>query len=143
MINHVNTEQTGPARLPKPCTFCKGLGHLAFGCTKKPKTPLNRTGRIRRVGKIGQKLLDQRKAYFEDNPGNEHYCYYCVYVGIERVLTQQEAQIEHFRSKARHPELRFERSNLIISCAEHNKLKGSKDGPEFLEELGEANGRIT
>lgn len=123
------------------CVVC-GANSLRGYCFRhKPRKPLQAKKRIRRVGKVGQKLLDQRKAYFEDHPGDEHYCYYCVFVGIEVALTQAEAQVEHFMSKARHPELRFERSNLIVSCGPHNERKGSLDGLEFLKILEEEHGR--
>lgn len=121
----------------KPCKFCGGLTHLAFGCTKRPKKPLNRAKRMRKVGKITKKLTEQRKAYFLDNPSPDgmYYCYYCLFLGVERPLTIGEVVIEHYKSRARHPELRFDRGNLVLSCEMHNKLKGSKDGDEFLEDL--------
>lgn len=91
---------------------------------------------LKRVGKIGRKLLDQRKQYLADNLG-PYYCYYCLFVGIEEELEQKHAQIEHFLTKNNHPEKRFDQSNLVISCAGHNQLKGGMDGPEFLKLLEE------
>lgn len=60
-----------------------------------------------------------------------------MYVGIDVPLEKRNVQVEHFMSKARHPELRFEMSNLVASCRTHNRMKGSLDGPEFLKILDE------
>lgn len=128
MIEHINSDGAKPVKLPKPCKYCKGLGHLAFGCTKKPRKPM------KKVGRISKKLLDQRKAYLEAYPA-PHYCAYCVYSGIEEELKEKDVQVEHFLTKNNRPDLRFDWSNLVKSCPGHNKLKGNQNGPEFLKTL--------
>lgn len=133
-INRINTETTGPVKLPKPCSFCKGLGHLAFGCTKKPRKPMTAKKPMKKIGAVGKKLIDQRKEYLKAFP-KPHYCYYCVYLGIDEELEEKDVQVEHFLTKNNHPGKRFDWSNLVKSCAGHNKLKGAMDGPEFLKFL--------
>lgn len=125
----------------RTCERCHKDGHTAFSCPSRPrkmiqtKKPLAAKTRIRNLGKMGKAYISLRKQYFEDHPGDEHYCYYCLYLDIEIMLTKRQAQVEHFLSKARHPELRLTKTNLVVSCAYHNKLKGSLDGPEFLQIL--------
>lgn len=134
MINRINKEQTGTPKALKPCAYCKGLGHLAFTCHKKPRKPLQATKRLKKVGKITKRLIDQRREYLKAFPG-PHYCYYCLYQDIEEELTEENVQIEHFLTKNNHPEKRFDWSNLVKSCANHNRLKGGMNGPEFLQKL--------
>jgi len=134
VIERINKTGAKSVKLPRPCTYCKGLGHLAFGCTKKPRKPLQAKKPLKKVGNVSSKLLDQRKAYLEAFPA-PHYCYYCAYVGIDEVLAEKHVQVEHFLTKNNRPDLRFDWSNLVKSCPGHNQLKGSTDGPEFLKQL--------
>jgi len=89
---------------------------------------------MKKVGKIGKKLLDQRATFIAENPG-PYYCYYCLYIGVEEELDVAHVQIEHFYTKNNHPELRFARENLVLSCSFHNRDKGGTDGPEYLAKL--------
>lgn len=134
MIVRVNVTHSKAKKI-KPCKDCGALRH-AFTCSKRPNVIMRRKG-LKKAGKISQKLSEQRKAYFEDNPSefNTYYCYYCLYLGHEIPLPKEKLQVEHFHTKARHPELRFERSNLILSCAGHNKDKGHMDGEDYLRKL--------
>lgn len=115
----------------KPCKYCGALTHLAFLCRKKPRKPL------KQLGKVGSQYADLREAFFKANPAEAYYCYYCLYVGIEIPLDKSQVCVEHYHSKARHPELRFTVGNLVASCHFHNKQKGSLDGDEYLEILKE------
>lgn len=124
----------------RTCKSCKRDGHTAFNCPARPRKVLKTKSRIKRLGKMGRSYISLRTQYFNDHPGDEHYCYYCLYLDIEIPLTEARAQVEHFLSKARHPELRLAHSNLVLSCGYHNKLKGSLDGPEFLKLLDETRG---
>lgn len=122
----------------RTCKHCKQDGHTAFHCPSKPRAQLKARKPIKRVGKLGKKYITLREQYFQDHPGDEHYCYYCLYVGMEQPLTRKQTQVEHYYSKARHPERRFDKTNLVAACSGHNKLKGSLDGPEFLQLLDES-----
>lgn len=122
------------SKLPKPCKYCGGLTHLAFGCRKRPKKPMQAKKPMKKIGKVGKKLLDQRKEYLKAFPA-PHYCYYCLYMDIEIELEEKDVQVEHFLTKNNHPESRFDFTNLVKSCTPHNKHKGGMDGPEYLELL--------
>lgn len=123
--------------MPMPCKYCKVDTHSSFTCFKRPRKTLQAKRRIKKVGKLGKAYMMLRQEYFKDHPGDEHYCYYCLYIGIEIPLDKRQTQVEHYYSKARHPDKRFDKTNLVASCSFHNKLKGSTDGPEFLEILKE------
>ena len=122
--------------MPCKVTDCprKTLSDYCF--IHKPKKPMQAKRPMKKLGRIGRKLVDQRKEYLDAFPG-PHYCYYCLYVGIEEELEEKDVQVEHFLTKNNHPGLRFDYSNLVKSCPTHNKLKGGMDGPEFLELLDE------
>lgn len=119
----------------KPCKYCGKPGHTVFNCPRKPRKPLVAKSRMRRVGKIGRKLLDQRTQWFKDNPRPYYECIYCLIVGLPTCLTKEEANLEHGMSKVRHPELRFVQDNLYISCPSHNQDKGSMNIDEYIEKL--------
>lgn len=142
MINRINTEGDERVKLPKPCKYCGGLGDLAFGCLKKPKKPLKATKRIRRAGKLAEAYKILRQEFFRENPDGPYYCMYCQYINREIALERWEVNIEHYHSKARHPELRFKKENLVISCAFHNQDKGSRDGDEYIQTLDGKRGLI-
>lgn len=117
-----------------PCLVCskKCMGEYCF--QHKPRKPMRAKKPMKKIGRIGQKLLDQRKEYLKAFPA-PHYCYYCEYVGIKEELDQRDVQVEHFLTKNNYPELRFDWSNLVKSCATHNKLKNNLDGFDFLKIL--------
>jgi hypothetical protein len=125
--------------MSKLCKYCKALGHTAFGCRKRPKKPLKAKQPLSQAGKLAKAYALLRETYFVENKG-PHYCIYCLAIGVEQELTKGQVNIEHYYSKARRPDLRFKKENLVVSCSEHNRLKGSKDGDEFLKELARRNG---
>lgn len=135
VINHINRDGSKSARLPKPCTYCGALGHTSMGCLKKPRKPLKATKRIRRVGKVTKKQMEFNKAWLDSIPDDKLYCFYCLHIGVKHLLTREEAQPEHFMSRARHPDLRYDPYNMVVSCQPHNKAKGSLDGFDYLKIL--------
>lgn len=124
--------------LRKPCTCCGKTGHTAFTCRpRKPlqtKRPMQRGKRLKKLGRIGQKLIDQRTEYFEENDP-PYYCIYCLVIGIDIPILKENAQVEHGKTKNNHPEFRFTKSNLYISCSFHNEDKGGTDIDEYIEKL--------
>lgn len=96
--------------------------------------PLRAKKRMRRIGKIGQQLLDQRVQYFEENDP-PYYCIYCLFIGIDIPILEEDAQIEHGMTKNNHPCLRCTKSNLYISCSSHNRDKGGVDIDKYLAKL--------
>lgn len=131
VINRINKEGSKPVRLPKPCKFCGGLGHLAFGCRKRPKKPLKTKKRMKPLGKIGKALAKQSED-FKTELKPPYLCFYCQYLGIDYPLEIEFVNAEHTQSKARHPAMRFVKEGLAISCPGHNEQKGSMDIEEFL-----------
>lgn len=126
--------------MARPCTRCGSAWHTGFTCPRRQRKPiqtrkpLQAGRRMKRVGRIGKALLDQRAQYFHDNPP-PYYCIYCLVVGIDTPIMQEDAQVEHGKSKTRHPALRFVKDNLYVSCAFHNEDKRSRDIDEYIEML--------
>lgn len=137
VINRINKTVTGPARLPKPCKFCGGLGHLAFGCTKKPRKPLKAKRSMKKIGRVGRATMQSNKEFLDSIPDEELYCYYCAYTGVHILLMRSHANAEHYYSRARHPELRNRNDLKVVSCDFHNADKGSLDGDDYLKILDE------
>jgi len=131
-IDRIKNTQRKPARLPKPCKYCGTIGHTSFNCPKKPRKPLQTTKRMKKVGKIGKQLLDQAADFRKEHPGPQQ-CFYCLFIGIVELI--DDYCVEHTLSKTRHPEYRFDKEKLVISCHGHNEEKGSKDIDEYLEIL--------
>jgi hypothetical protein len=107
----------------------------------KPRKPLKAKAglvakkRMRKVGKIGKALIKQTHEYLADVPP-PYYCIYCIFLGWDMPpLEPGTVNVEHTESKARHPELRFVKDNLAISCPFHNEDKKSLDIDEYLEKL--------
>jgi len=80
---------------------------------------------MNRVGKIGKRLSAQSKQWRIDNPPN-HEGYYICYI-CDVWIPADEMNVEHTKSKARHPEFRFDKGKLKPACGECNEDKGSKD----------------
>jgi hypothetical protein len=123
------------------CKTCSANCTGEYCFRHKPRKPmqtrtrLQAKKRIKRVGKLGRRYIELRKLYFTINPGPDYYCAYCLYVGIDEPLAQQHVQLEHYLTKNHRQDLRFDLSNIVLSCATHNKQKGHLDGPEFLQIL--------
>lgn len=84
---------------------------------------------MRRIGPKTKKWLSTRRAWLKNNPPN-HEGYYECYI-CDRWIPKTLIQLDHVKSRSRHPELIFEQTNLRPICGKCNALKGSKD----LEEL--------
>lgn len=129
---------TGGVRV---CKHCHKEGHTAFNCPFKSraqiksKKPLRAKKRLSPVGPLALHYRKLRASFFEHHNQDTYYCYYCKYIGLDMPMGRRATQVEHFLTKARHPELRYEMSNLVPSCAFHNQDKGGLDGPEYLEKL--------
>lgn len=124
----------------KGCSLCGGASHSSMQCFLRPKkamqtrAPLKAKKRMKKIGRIGQALLDQRMQYFEEHDP-PYFCIYCLFIGIDIPILEDHAQIEHGHTKNDYPGLRFSKGNLHISCGFHNKDKGDKDIDEYLEIL--------
>jgi hypothetical protein len=118
------------------CKECGSPFHAAW--YHKPRKPLQThtqlkpKKRMRKVGKIGRKLIEQSQRFREEHPGPQK-CFYCLYTGIDQLI--DDYNVEHPYSKARHPDMRFDYDKLIVSCPAHNEQKKSLDIEQFLEKL--------
>lgn len=82
------------------------------------------------MGKVAKQWSVTRNQWIKDNPPtyNGYYtCYYC-----QSPVHIDEVQIDHKESRSRHPELRFDQSNLVPTCAFDNLQKGSMSAEEYL-----------
>jgi 5-methylcytosine-specific restriction endonuclease McrA len=121
-----------------PCKTCGSLGHGAW--YHKPRRalrarqPMRRSKRLRPLGKVGTRLAAQSKNFLA---GLEppYLCVYCLVLGYENFLEPEWVNIEHGQSKTRHPDRRFDRTNLYISCQFHNRDKGSLDIDQYIAKL--------
>lgn len=111
------------------CKHCGSEMHYSLMCFNKPR---------RRIKPISDKnkLKEQqtKREWFELNPPNEKglwYCYLRISPLCPWVLTRSTITLEHVRSRARHPELKFDVTNLKPACTQCNKLKGSRDVDEL------------
>lgn len=94
-------------------------------CSKCSFNKYQNQGRkpIKKVGKITKKWFETRKEWIKQNPGNNGWhCYLCG-----KLLDINTLTLDHKLSRSRHPELRFELSNLAPACARCNYEKGSKN----------------
>lgn len=111
--------------LTKPCKNCFRLGHTAFNCPDKPRKPLAAKKPMKKMGKIGKALAKQSREWRAENPPN-HQGYYICYLCL-KWIPADEMNVEHTKSKARHPEFRFIKGKLRPACGSCNEQKGSKD----------------
>lgn len=112
----------------KACRNCGVVGHTAFACYGKVRNKWKRGKFLRRVGPVGRQWIATRKEWISKNLPDSG-TWDCTYCG--KPLHLNELTLDHKKSRSRHPELRFELSNLTPACWDCNTLKGSKD----LEEM--------
>lgn len=86
------------------------------------------------MGKIGKKLAAQSKEFIADYKP-PYLCVYCLVIGYDNPLMPEEIDVEHGNSKRMHPDQRFAKANLYISCKFHNKDKSSMDIDKYIEKI--------
>lgn len=92
---------------------------------------------MKKVGRIGKALQAQRVTFFEEHDP-PYLCVYCLVIGIDDPLLPEWVNVEHGEAKAGHPDKRFEKTNLYVSCQFHNKQKSGMDIDEYIELLKRA-----
>jgi 5-methylcytosine-specific restriction endonuclease McrA len=114
---------------PGNCKHCGSDKHTSLMCFLKPRRRLKP---IRDSTKL--KEQQTKREWFVLNPPNEKGLWFC-YLGISPIcpnwLTRSTITLEHVKSKARHPELKFVVTNLKPACSFCNAIKGSRDIDEL------------
>lgn len=114
---------------PGNCKYCGSDKHTSLMCFNKPR---------KRIKQVSDKKLHKKqevdRLWYELNPPDEKglwYCYLRISPECPGWLTRSTINLEHVKSKARYPELRYEVTNLKPACTHCNELKGSKDIDEL------------
>lgn len=85
---------------------------------------------MKRLGKIGKQWLETRKQWISNNQPDSDGKWACALHISPQCLVRvdiDQLQIDHQKSRSRHPELRFTQSNLQPSCMFCNRQKGSTE----------------
>lgn len=85
---------------------------------------------IKRMGKVAKQWSVIRNQWIKRNPPSHNGYYKCYYCQLPVHI--DEVQVDHKQSRTRHPELRYELSNLVPTCAFDNIQKGSMGVEEYL-----------
>lgn len=78
---------------------------------------------MRQIGKVGKEWLRTRREWVKLNRPNHQGYYVCCICG--KWVPEKAMQLDHILSRSRHPELRFDLTNLQPSCGPCNQKKGS------------------
>lgn len=103
----------------KHCQYCDLEGHTSFYCPTKPKKSM------KSFGPYAARFNKVKRKWYKLNPPDHAGYYFCYLCG--KAITKVETELDHVLSRSRHPELRFELSNLKPSCHECNFSKGSRE----------------
>lgn len=113
------------------CQWCGSNDHYSFTCFQRPKKPI-----AVESASANTKRTKTRRAWFRANrPDNTGHwdCYLQIAPDCLRQVNTTTIDLEHVRSKARHPKLKYEPINIKPACQPCNKLKRSWS----LEDLAE------
>lgn len=104
---------------------------MTMSCFKNKRSPILRNRKyMQKLGKKGVRWLKVRAEWLKQNPPNHQGYYECYICG--EWLTTKEVQLDHIKSRTRHPELIEEFSNLAPICRRDNSAKGSMSLEEYL-----------
>lgn len=115
------------------CKTCGSNYHTSLMCPHKPRRPLRQESE-----KSKSKRTATSREWFRLNPPDARgvwYCYLQISPRCPIKLTRSTITLEHVKSKVRHPELKYDVTNLKPACEYCNKLKGSLDVDQ-LSQLG-------
>lgn len=124
------------------CKYCGSDMHTSLLCFERPRTPMQSKRKLmNRVGPVTAKWIETRHEWIQANPPDEKGEWNC-YLPIHhpqcpRKLNIYTLTLDHKKSRSRHPELRFDLSNLGPASAYCNTDKGSKSPEEYTEWLNQ------
>lgn len=109
---------------PSNCKYCDSDRHTSLMCYNKPRTSLKPVS-----NKTKAKTSELKWLWIEQNPPVKGLweCYLRIHPDCPKYVTLEMLNIEHVKSRARHPELKYELSNLKAACRPCNKAKRSLD----------------
>lgn len=93
---------------------------------------------IKRVGKVAKKWMETRQEWIKNNPPDDFGYWYCSLKLMPNCLVRMqidELTLDHAKSRSRHPELRYELSNLQPACLSCNVYKGSLEVDELRKKI--------
>lgn len=106
---------------PKPCKFCGKNTHTSMGCWDRAKQTLKQES-----DKTKEKRTNFKWEWIEANGGvaAEWICYLQITRECPILLNIDNLVLEHVKSKAGHPELKYDLNNIKPACQSCNKRKG-------------------
>jgi 5-methylcytosine-specific restriction endonuclease McrA len=84
---------------------------------------------VKTIGKKGKQWLAFRRRLMRHHLPN-HQGYYVCYI-CRKWVRENEVELDHVKSRSRHPELVFDEDNIKPICHDCNFKKGSKEWPEL------------
>ncbi len=101
--------------------------------------PLIKRKSIRKESvKARAKRIELNNEWLRLNPSDNKgrwFCYLNISTDCPKVLTAFTLQLEHVRSRARHPGLKWDINNLKPACGACNALKKSLDIEDLVDEF--------
>lgn len=89
--------------------------------------------------KTDQRWIDTKVGWFEQNPPDKDGywdCYLQIAESCQRRVDRRTLNLEHAKSKARRPDLRYDITNIRPACRPCNKLKGSENLEDIARKFG-------
>lgn len=95
----------------------------------KPRKPIPKENK-----KTKQKRIQTTKEWFDKNPPDVYgrwTCYLQISPDCYRKVNKHTINLEHTKSKVRHPELKYDVDKIKPACPPCNKMKGSRDDTDL------------
>jgi hypothetical protein len=134
----------------KICQICGEKGHSKFYCKTRTYKPIPKVSDKKKnnptpkkiykpINKVGKKAIQWKvtsKEWKQQNPSDKDGFWYCL-IGGGRLSDKSSdnayrLNLCHDKSRARHPSLSNELSNIFPGCPRHNSEQGSRDLDEYL-----------
>lgn len=113
------------------CKHCGSSLHTSLMCFFKPRKAIKHEA-IKSYEKRKTVALE----WYADNPPNssgQWECYLQISSSCPIFVTRETITLEHVKSKARYPGLRYDKTNLKPACQYCNKIKGSRDIEDLIK----------
>lgn len=131
----MDTRHIKVARMLKAraCKLCGSRWHTAMSCPTRPRTGFKAPKqRLRPEAPKTRERRQQTSQEWYRLHEPPYYCYISKHPQCPKLLTKKTMVLEHDRSKARHPEDKYNVDNLYPACQIDNYYKGSMSAEEYL-----------